>query len=130
LQIYKCIIFNKKKKHRILSRNFSNINDDFAKKGFFADGLFYYCRHPNYFGELGQWWVIYSFSCIGDKNTLNPLNWSIIGILNLCFIFYKSIQLTEDLSTFKYPNYKYYADVTSKIIPWYPKRIIKKPKQQ
>jgi len=130
LQIYKCIIFNKKKKHRILSRNFSNINDDFAKKGFFADGLFYYCRHPNYFGELGQWWVIYSFSCIGNKNTLNPLNWSIIGILNLCFIFYKSIQLTEDLSTFKYPNYKYYADVTSKIIPWYPKRIIKKPKQQ
>lgn len=33
------------------------------ERGFLTQGLFGRSRHPNYFGELGFWWTLYSLGC-------------------------------------------------------------------
>eukprot|EP01083_Nonionella_stella_P117455 350067_1 len=111
--------FQEGKKEQIRKRRFSQIKDYYLD-GFYHEGLYRYSRHPNYFGELGQWWVIYWLSCVGHNKAISP-NWSVIGILHLCFIFYKSLHLTESITNFKYPKYKLYAKRTSKFFLWPPK---------
>jgi len=98
-------------------REFSQNKDDMYSRGFYCEGLYRYSRHPNYFGEIGQWLVIYLLTVVGVG-----FNWSIIGLLNLFHIFFRSIMLTESLSDFKYPPYKRYASKTSILFPWFPKR--------
>ena len=108
--------FQQGKKQQIRLRKFSQIKDYYLD-GFFQRGLYRYSRHPNYFGELGQWWTIYLFSCVGSNKSLMP-NWTIIGAANLSLIFYKSMNLTESITNFKYPKYKIYARRTSQLLLW------------
>jgi len=116
---FQMLEFQEGKKRQIRERKFNQINDPYLD-GFYERGLYRYSRHPNYFGELGQWWCIYLLSCMATNRSFMP-NWSIIGVLNLCFIFYKSIGLTEGITNFKYPKYKIYARKTSQLLLWPPK---------
>ena len=98
---------------------------DAYSNGFYCRGLYRYSRHPNYFGELGQWTMVYLLSCVGaDKAVM--ANWTVAGLLNLCFILYKSMNLTEGITNFKYPKYKIYARRTSQLVPWPPTPEIEK----
>lgn len=80
-------------------------------------GLWQYSRHPNYFGEVTQWWGIWIL-------TLGSTYWylGLIGPLTITFLILKvsGIPMLEA----KYKNnkeYQKYTKSTSVFIPWFNK---------
>ena len=86
---------------------------------FYTDGLFRYSRHPNFFCEVGQWWMLYLFAVLASGQ---PFNVAIAGPIALTALFHGSTQFTEELSLAKYPAYADYQRRVSRLIPWWPKR--------
>lgn len=74
-------------------------------KGFNTTGLWNYSRHPNYLGEQSTWVGFFIFSVAAGAGILN---WSIIGIILLIFLFIGSSIFAENVSSSKYPEYKDY----------------------
>lgn len=60
-----------------------------------------------------MWWVI---GLIGVNSV--GLNWSICGALLLNLLFFGSTDLTEKISSSKYPKYKDYQATTSRLVPF------------
>lgn len=85
---------------------------------FLQTGLFRLSRHPNYFFELAQWWIIF---LIGATAAGSLLQWSGIGVVLLTALFIGSTRLTEQISLSKYPEYADYQARTSPVIPWPPR---------
>lgn len=80
--------------------------------------LWKYSRHPNYFGEITQWWGIWIISL----SVINGI-WGIIGPLTITFliVFISGIPLLEK----KYkdrPDFISYKNKTSILIPLPPKK--------
>lgn len=86
--------------------------------GFLHSGLFSISRHPNFFAEQAQWWVILLFGVVHVG--LNSTNW--IGAVVLTALFIGSSRFTEQISLSKYPEYRDYQRRVSALIPWWPKR--------
>lgn len=86
-------------------------------RGFLTHGLFHYSRHPNYFGELGVWWVLFLFAAVAGGGFLH---WSGIGVVLLTALFVGSTRFTESISAARYARYGEYQARTSAIIPWPP----------
>lgn len=95
--------------------------------GFATTGLFRYSRHPNFFCEQAQWWMIY---CLGATaaavsglgfwgGVINP---TIVGAVLLTLLFIGSTRFTESISASKYPAYADYRRRTSMLVPWPPRR--------
>jgi steroid 5-alpha reductase family enzyme len=81
-------------------------------------GLWKYTRHPNYFGEVTQWWAIWIIS-LSLSNSLpaivSPL------LITFLIVFVSGVPMLEK----KYkdnPTYQKYALKTSKLIPMIPKK--------
>lgn len=95
--------------------------------GFTTTGLFAYSRHPNFFFEQAQWWVIYLFGATAAiasglgvwGGLINP---TIAGALLLTVLFVGSTVFTESISASKYPAYAEYRRRTSMLVPWFPRR--------
>jgi steroid 5-alpha reductase family enzyme len=87
--------------------------------GFCHDGLFRLSRHPNYFFEIAQWWVIFAFGAVAAGSVLE---WWLLGPVLLTLLFIGSTRFTEQISASKYPLYAQYQASTSAIIPWWPER--------
>lgn len=89
---------------------------------FFCGGLYRFSRHPNYFCELGQWWVFYLFAVAA---THQWVHWSAAGFILLTILFHGSVRFGESISESKYPGYADYQKKVSRIIPFlkgvYPK---------
>lgn len=85
------------------------------KRGFLAEGLFRYSRHPNVFAESMVWWLFYGFAVTASGHCLH---WSIGGVVFLTLIFQGSVDLTEKISASKYPMYAVYQKTTSKLVLW------------
>lgn len=83
--------------------------------GFITTGLFRFSRHPNFFAEMGIWWTYYLFSVSSIG-----LNNSCIGVILLTLLFQGSTNLTEQISSEKYPTYKEYQKTTSRLWPMPP----------
>lgn len=81
-------------------------------------GLWYYSRHPNYFGEMLFWWGIFLFS-------ISTPYWYItwIGPALLVFFLIKvsGIPMIKEAHE-KNPNYHDYLKETNALIPWPPKK--------
>ncbi|HET7629739.1 MAG TPA: DUF1295 domain-containing protein, partial [Candidatus Saccharimonadales bacterium] len=80
-------------------------------------GLWRYSRHPNYFGELTQWWGIFIIALAA------PLGWiGFIGplVLTLLILFVSGIPLSEKRQA-KKPGWSYYKKRTSVLVPLPPK---------
>ena len=93
------------------------------EKRFLTTGLFKYSRHPNYFFEISQWWVLYLIGC----NSIGLLfQRTIVGAVLLTLLFVGSTRFTEKLSLEKYPEYADYQATTSAVIPWFTKRALRK----
>ena len=92
------------------------------ERDFLETGLFRLSRHPNFFAEQSQWWVLWGFGLVA---TGSLLHWSIVGPLLLSALFVGSTRFTESLTLEKYPHYKDYQSRTSVIIPWIPARANK-----
>jgi steroid 5-alpha reductase family enzyme len=86
---------------------------------FLTTGLFRFSRHPNFFCEISQWWMLYLFGVLAAGQ---PLNVSILGPVALTALFHGSTRFTEELSLAKYPDYAVYQRQVSRLIPWAPRR--------
>jgi len=86
---------------------------------FLTTGLFRYSRHPNFFCEQAQWWVVFAFGAIAAGSVLQ---WTVIGPVLLTLLFLGSTSFTESISKSKYPEYADYQRTTSAQIPWFPSR--------
>ncbi|MDE2879384.1 DUF1295 domain-containing protein [Candidatus Palauibacter soopunensis] len=99
--------FQQDKKRRIAA------GEDVAQP-FITTGLFRYCRHPNYFCELGMWWVFYLFAVAASGE---GLHWTGLGFILLTALLISSMRLTESISASKYPAYRDYQASTPALIP-------------
>ena len=93
--------------------------------GFLRQGLFRYSRHPNYFFEIAQWWVVFAFAALATHSLLRA---SALGAALLTLLFVGSMRFTESISAAKYPLYANYQREVSAIIPWRPRngRVIRR----
>lgn len=76
-------------------------------------GLWAFCRHPNYLGELSVW---IGFFCIGlSLNTW----WSVISPIVVAYLIFfgSGIPAVEYTITLRRPNYQSYQQTTNLIIP-------------
>jgi steroid 5-alpha reductase family enzyme len=85
---------------------------------FVQTGLFQYSRHPNYFFEQAQWWLIFLVGCVAASSLLE---WTVLGAFLLTLLFVGSTGFTEKITLEKYPEYQQYQARTSAVIPWLPR---------
>ena len=93
------------------------------EKGFFTEGLWKYSRHPNFVCEQGVWIAFYFFGVAASGQWVN---FSLTGAVLLVLLFIGSSQLTESISSTKYPEYALYKKEVPKFIP----RIIGRSKKK
>ncbi len=86
--------------------------------GVLRTGLFRYSRHPNYFFEIAQWWVVFAFAVIAAGT---PLLWTGVGAVFLTLLFLGSTAFTEWISTSRHPEFEHYRQTTSMLVPWRPR---------
>lgn len=86
---------------------------------FLQTGLFRLSRHPNFFFEQAQWWVLFFIGCAAAGSVLQ---WTVIGPVLLTGLFIGSTVFTESISRSRYPEYADYQRRTSPIVPWFPRR--------
>jgi steroid 5-alpha reductase family enzyme len=86
---------------------------------FLQSGLFRVSRHPNFFFEQAQWWVIFF---LGASAAGSVLQWTVAGAFLLTVLFVGSTIFTENISLGRYPEYSEYQKRVSAIIPWFPRR--------
>lgn len=104
-------VFQKEKYRRI---NAGEKLDGKYEKGFVAEGLWRYMRHPNYACEQSIWITFYFFTVAASGEWLN---WSIGGCLLLLTLFQGSSDFSEGISADKYPKYKEYQKKVSRFVP-------------
>lgn len=88
---------------------------------FCQTGMFRWSRHPNYFYELAQWWLIFLLGAVAAGSLWQ---WTGIGAVALTALFIGSTRFTEQITRSKYPEYAAYQRTTSIIIPWVPTREV------
>jgi steroid 5-alpha reductase family enzyme len=84
---------------------------------FLSTGLFRFSRHPNFFCEQAQWWVVAAFAVVAAHS----VPWTVVGAVLLTLLFVGSTRFTEAISLSKYPEYAEYQRRTSAVVPWWPK---------
>ena len=85
---------------------------------FLQAGLFRYSRHPNFFFEQAQWWVMFAFGAIAAGSVAQ---WTVLGAVLLTGLFVGSTMFTESISVSRYPEYSDYRRRTSAVVPWWPR---------
>ncbi len=92
---------------------------DPANKGHvIMNGLWKFTRHPNYFGEALLWWGFAAGQLgltYGWIGLVSPL------ILNLLLLYVSGVPMLEKKYE-HHPEFQAYARVTSRLIPWFPKK--------
>ncbi|MBU3111186.1 DUF1295 domain-containing protein [Clostridium lacusfryxellense] len=81
-------------------------------------GLWKYTRHPNYFGEATMWWGIFIItlsSKSGITGIVSPI------IITLLLLYVSGVPMLEKHYKDN-KEFQKYAKVTSKFIPWFPKK--------
>lgn len=89
-------------------------NNPFNKGKIITTGLWRYCRHPNYLGEISTWWGLAIFAIAAGCQYW----WTLAGpaAITLMFIF-ASIPLIEKRHLEKRPEYKDYVAGTPMLLP-------------
>jgi steroid 5-alpha reductase family enzyme len=82
---------------------------------FVQTGLFRYSRHPNFFFEQTQWWLLFFFGCVAAASLWQ---WTVIGPALLVALFIGSTRFTEQISLERYPEYAEYQRRVSALVPW------------
>eukprot|EP00659_Diplonema_papillatum_P012559 gene12559-19449_t len=89
--------------------------------GFRVSGLFSATRHPNYFAEQSMWVIIFLFTLGLPTQTpaifSTPFRWSWIGCALLILLFQGSSDLSEGITSKKYPLYTKYQSLVPRFIP-------------
>lgn len=88
--------------------------DPSNKNKLFTLGLWSYVRHPNYLGELIQWWAIWVMAAF------LPFGWALIispVLLTFLIVYISGIQPLEE-KLLKRADFKVYAKNTPSLIPF------------
>jgi steroid 5-alpha reductase family enzyme len=85
---------------------------------FVQSGLWRFSRHPNFFFEQAQWWVLFFF---GASAAGSLLQWTVAGPFLLTTLFIGSTIFTESITKSRYPEYADYQARVSPIIPFPPR---------
>jgi steroid 5-alpha reductase family enzyme len=83
---------------------------------FLQTGLFRYSRHPNFFFEQAQWWLVFGLAAVAAGSVLQ---WTIVGPVLLTLLFVGSTVFTESITRSRYPEYADYQKSTSAVVPWF-----------
>jgi steroid 5-alpha reductase family enzyme len=86
---------------------------------FLQTGLFRFSRHPNFFFEQAQWWVLFLMGALAARSLVE---WTAAGSILLTLLFIGSTRFTESISLSRYPEYELYQRQTSPVVPWFPRR--------
>jgi steroid 5-alpha reductase family enzyme len=86
---------------------------------FVQTGLFRFSRHPNYFFEIAQWWLIFFFGAVAARSVVE---WTVLGPFLLTLLFIGSTRFTEKISLSHYPEYALYQRTTPPVVPWRTRR--------
>jgi steroid 5-alpha reductase family enzyme len=92
--------------------------DPLNKGKLLQSGLWRYTRHPNYFGEVAQWWGIWLLAPgVPDSS------FAIIGPLSITVLILKvsGIPMLEKKMA-ENPDFAEYKRRTSVFLPWFPRR--------
>jgi steroid 5-alpha reductase family enzyme len=84
------------------------------KNGFLSEGLWKYVRHPNFISEQAIWISFYLFSVAASGMWMN---WTLAGSFLLVLLFLGSSEMTERISSSKYPAYADYKKEVPKFLP-------------
>ena len=84
------------------------------KKGFMTEGFWKYVRHPNFASEQAIWISFYFFGVAASGKWIN---FTLAGPVLLVLLFIGSSNLTESISSKKYPEYAVYRRNLPKFIP-------------
>ncbi|KAH7679520.1 3-oxo-5-alpha-steroid 4-dehydrogenase (acceptor) protein [Dioscorea alata] len=82
-------------------------------------GVWRYCRHPNYFGEILLWWGIF----VASTPVLRGAEWLVIFgpvFLTLLLLFVSGVPLLEESADKRYggiEEYRLYKNTTSPLVP-------------
>ncbi len=92
------------------------LKDPTHKGAIMQSGLWRYSRHPNYFGELTQWWGIWLMALSVPGGWL-----TILGPLTITFLILKvsGVPLLESKQS-EHPEFREYARHTPAVFPWFP----------
>lgn len=90
-------------------------------RGFLTVGLFRFSRHPNFFAEQCIWCSYYVFAVASVWNSKRGIDafaqpWA-LGATLLVLLFQGSTPFTESITAGKYPEYREYQRVTSRLLP-------------
>jgi steroid 5-alpha reductase family enzyme len=88
-------------------------------RGVLTTGLYRYSRHPNYFFEIAQWWMVFAVAAVAAGTAWL---WTGAGAVVLTLLFFGSTLFTESISRSRHPEYADYAKATSMLVPWPPGR--------
>lgn len=91
-----------------------------ANRGKIMDqGLWKYSRHPNYFGEVTQWWGIFLCTLAlpyGLVTVVSPL------LITFLILYVSGIPMLEQKYVGR-PDFLAYKQRTSPFVPWFPKHV-------
>jgi steroid 5-alpha reductase family enzyme len=83
-------------------------------KGFLDTGLWAWSRHPNFFCEISQWWVLVLFPIAASGTVVQP---TAGGAFMLTLLFFGSAWFTEWITASKYPAYAEYQRRVPQLLP-------------
>ena len=80
-------------------------------------GLWYFSRHPNYFGELCMVWSVFGLALVGGGG------WTLFAplLLTWSILSFTGVTRMEREMPSRRPEYAGYASVTSALFPWPPR---------
>jgi steroid 5-alpha reductase family enzyme len=77
-------------------------------------GVWAYCRHPNYLGEIGFWWGLYAFALAASPTA----GWAGAGAVAITLLFrFISLKLIDDHMLARRPEYKKRIESLPALIP-------------
>lgn len=97
---------------------YSFLNDPNQSKKVMDEGLWRYTQHPNYFGEITQWWGIYIIAL--------GVPWGFLMIFSPIYITFQIINVSgiklQDKMHEGDGAFARYKRRTSQFFPWFPKK--------
>jgi len=77
-------------------------------------GVWSYCRHPNYLGEISFWWGLFLFAMAADASSY----WVIVGPLGIHALFvFVSVPLMTKRALARRPAYKARVERVPALLP-------------
>jgi steroid 5-alpha reductase family enzyme len=89
-----------------------NFRKNISEPQTMQSGLWFYSRHPNYFGEILFWFSLFVFAIAADIG----FAWLLIGcVIMYALIAIASVAMMDKRSLLRRPDFKEYMDSTPPI---------------